>query len=123
MNTVTIRVPYGKRGEQRVADGYKEVSGLAVGPFVVHEDIDDDTSWTVTHAASGYAVQRSLPALENALWLARELNELPVWDFDTPEGVKKIRPRVLGQIHAARGAAMWGEIFLPLRSIKAETQG
>lgn len=75
-----------------------EHTGFSVGPFFVHLALsdnetascakhDDHYSWHVTHRASGFAVQKSIPTHVRALWLARKLLAFDVWGGSTKDEV------------------------------------
>lgn len=104
MKKVTIKVPHGDQKTLRV-ERYIEVTGVALGPFIIHESVDGLSGWVVTHAASGFAIQKRIPRKDRALWLAGELNGYPVWDFTTPKGMN-IPTEILEKISQARAAVM-----------------
>ncbi len=69
------------------------------GPYIVHASFCDET-WTVTHAGSGCALQKSLP-LHDAVALARALQELvPTTDGDS---LGQPGPQTRKQLWAAMG--------------------
>lgn len=105
MNKVKITVPVGDRITWAV-EGYVEVEGIALGPFVIHRAVLPIEGWTVTHAKTGFVVQQGIPRKDRALWLAGELNGYPVWEFSVASAARNIAPKVLEKIREARGLAM-----------------
>lgn len=84
--------------------------GESVGPFAVHMTPESsDGDWTVTHAATGYAIQRFLPSEARAKWLARKLSEIDVWGFDDPQAAKSISKDDMAAITVLRVDAMNGD--------------
>lgn len=105
MKKVKITVPCGKDCTRKVEE-WVEVTGTALGPFVIHRSIQGVEGWTVTHAKTGFVVQDSIARKDHALWLAGELNGYPVWDFATPGDARNIPEKTLEKIREARAVAM-----------------
>jgi len=108
MKTVKFSMPLGNRatGEEL---SRREEEGVAVGPFALHRTPHFQRKWTVSHVATGCVVQEMLPTKKRALWLAKKLTALDVWDFTDPMAAKQIAPDVLGQITTLRADAMHGD--------------
>lgn len=85
------------------------IQGKRVGPFFIHDSSESEREWTVTHASTGYAVQRSLNSEARAKWLAVELSKLDVWAFSDPKSVKKIEKDTLSAIAFLRFDAINGD--------------
>lgn len=86
------------------------IPGERIGPFAVHMTPESaDREWTVTHAATGYAIQRFLPSEVRAKWLARKLSEMDVWGFDDPQAARTISKDDMEAITVLRVDAMNGD--------------
>jgi hypothetical protein len=80
-----------------------------IGPFAIHRMPENPLAWTLSHARTGYAVQRHLPSDKRAEWLARKLMALKVWGFSDPQDVRKFDKDILAQITVLRADAMSGD--------------
>lgn len=103
MKKVKITVPVGNQKTKQV-EGYREVSGIALGPFVVHRSVLPVEGWTVTHVQTGFVIHQGIPRQSRALWLAGELNGYDVWEFSTPADSLRIPAPVREKITEARRA-------------------
>lgn len=109
MNKVTMSLPTGNN-ETKEIYRHVEVSGEAVGPFLVHRCICYRRGWTVTHMKSKFAAHVGLPTKKRAMWLAKELGKLDVWNFDNFEEAKLIPKDVLAAVKVMRADAMFGDM-------------
>lgn len=86
-------------------------TGIEVGPFFIHRDWHDGMSrpryggWSVSHSATGYAVQKEIRTKAAAMKLARELAKLDCWGFMRPEQVKGFPEKTLIAIRRLKDAA------------------
>ena len=89
-------------------------TGVDVGPLFVHRDHPDDRlelldprflGWTVSHTATGYAVQKGIRTKAVALRMARQLRELGCWGFKDPGETKLIPADVMELIGGIRRSA------------------
>lgn len=109
MTKMTLTLPLGNNVTKEVW-ATKDATGDVVGPFLVHRCVDYRRGWTVTHIRCKFSAHAALPTKRRAMWLARELAKLDVWDFDTFEAAKLIPADVLTTIKVLRADAMYGDM-------------
>lgn len=84
--------------------------GESIGPFAIHMTPESsDREWTVTHVATGYAIQQFLPSKPRAAWLATKLAEIDVWGFTDPQAARAISKDDMAAITVLRTDAMNGD--------------
>ena len=106
-DTVRIKVKSTVTGKVESAD----VECERIGPFAIYPTpCYDGHGFTVGHVATGYAVQRSLPTIERARWLARKLLDFDVWKPRNPKRLKEgIDADTMNVIKVLRMDAMAGD--------------
>lgn len=84
------------------AEGVAHIPAYMCGPVAYHRGLWDDSTWTVTHVPSGYAVRAELQYMREA----RELAEL-VHPLLPTEGTTGVVPPPESYSEAPRAVAEW----------------
>jgi len=87
------------------------IEAEVVGPFAIHESKNWMHCWTLTHIASGFAVETRGDDATACRTGAAMLQELPVdWDFIDPETVLAWDNETTDQIHTIRLGMRLGDL-------------
>lgn len=87
-----------------------DFTGHRVGHFFIHRDFPDrqlicGELWTITHVATGFAVQKKIRSRGAAMRAAQKLNEIDCWDFTSPEQARALPDDVMERINEIRRSA------------------
>ncbi|WP_075677667.1 hypothetical protein [Stenotrophomonas sp. TD3] len=118
----TIVLPCGDDAQRHNPNEARSFTGFRIGPLFCHHAISDDESlllagqgeadygdWGITHLPSGASIQRAIPSHFRAIWLARQLLEIPGMDGDSAPQVRAAVADQMAAINVLRGDAVNGD--------------
>lgn len=118
----TIVLPCGDDAQRHNPDEARSFTGFRIGPLFCHHAFSDDESlllagrgqadygdWGITHLASGASIQRAIPSHFRAIWLARQLLEIPGMDGDSAPQVRAAVAEQMPAINVLRADAVGGD--------------
>lgn len=121
ITAAVVMMPCGEDAAKRHVEDRHAHTGFIIGPFFAHYYMSDDESaalvgsglqknaWTVTHLATGFAAQKSIPTHSRAIWLAQQLLALHPFDGDSAVSVREAVSELRGAIDTLRADAVSGD--------------